>query len=318
MARDDSTKETGSLEALAAEAERWREETWQPATAKHPERRARFETPSGLELEPTYTAADWPPSQWVERLGFPGEYPFTRGVQPTMYRGRHWTMRQYAGFGTAEESNARYRYLLSQGTTGLSVAFDLPTQMGRDSDHARAQGEVGRVGVAIDTADDMATLMDGIPLGEVSTSMTINATAAILLALYQVQGRRTGVGPRPAPGHHPERRAQGVHGPGHLHLPAGAGAADHHRHLRLRDQDPAEVQHHLHQRLPHPRGGLDGGAGGGLHPGRRDRLRGRGPARGPRGRRVRRKALVLLQRPQPLPRGDRQVPGGPEAVGAGS
>src|SRR5690348_7231993 len=125
----------------------------------------------------------------------PGVYPFTRGIQPTMYRGRLWTMRQYAGFGTAAESNRRYRYLLSQGVTGLSVAFDLPTQMGYDSDHALAQGEVGRVGVAIDSIADMDELFAGIPLDRVSTSMTINATAVILLALYVAVARRQGVPP---------------------------------------------------------------------------------------------------------------------------
>ena len=134
--------------------------------------------------------AQWNPT---DDLGFPGEFPYTRGIQPTMYRGRLWTMRQYAGFGTAEESNARYRYLLSQGVSGLSVAFDLPTQIGYDSDHLLAAGEVGRVGVAIDSIEDMATLFDGIPLGEVSTSMTINATAIILLALYVAVGKRQGV-----------------------------------------------------------------------------------------------------------------------------
>src|SRR5712671_3092915 len=126
-------------------------------------------------------------------LGFPGEFPFTRGIQPTMYRGRLWTMRQYAGFGTAAESNARYRYLLAQGVSGLSVAFDLPTQMGYDSDHPLAEGEVGRVGVAIDSIDDMATLFDGIPPERVSTSMTINATAIILLSLYIAVARRQGM-----------------------------------------------------------------------------------------------------------------------------
>jgi methylmalonyl-CoA mutase N-terminal domain/subunit len=129
-------------------------------------------------------------------LGFPGEFPYTRGIQPTMYRGRLWTMRQYAGFGTAAESNRRYRYLLAQGVTGLSVAFDLPTQIGYDSDHPLAAGEVGRVGVAIDSLDDMAALFDGIPLDRVSTSMTINATAIILLALYIAVGKKQGVAPR--------------------------------------------------------------------------------------------------------------------------
>src|SRR6186713_2415005 len=126
-------------------------------------------------------------------IGGPGAFPFTRGIQPDMFRGRLWTMRQYAGFGTAAESNRRYRYLLSQGVMGLSVAFDLPTQIGYDSDHALAAGEVGKVGVAIDSIEDMATLFDGIPLDSVSTSMTINATAIILLSLYVAVGRRQGV-----------------------------------------------------------------------------------------------------------------------------
>jgi methylmalonyl-CoA mutase N-terminal domain/subunit len=173
---------------------RWLEAVWGKAVKKAPERRATFETTSGVPLEPVYDAADVKPGL-EGRLGLPGEYPFTRGVQSTMYRGRFWTMRQYAGFGTAEESNRRYRYLLQSGQTGLSVAFDLPTQMGRDSDHPRALGEVGKVGVAIDSVRDMATLLDGIPLGTVSTSMTINATAGILLALYQAIGERQGVSP---------------------------------------------------------------------------------------------------------------------------
>ena len=136
---------------------------------------------------------DWQPD---DALGAPGEFPFTRGIHPTMYRGRHWSMRQYAGFGTAAESNQRYRYLLEQGGSGLSVAFDLPTQIGYDSDHALARGEVGRVGVAIDSIEDMSTLFDGIPLDRVSTSMTINATAIILLSLYVATARRQGIDPR--------------------------------------------------------------------------------------------------------------------------
>ncbi len=173
---------------------KWLETTYGKAVKKAPERRARFETSSGVTLDPLYTAADVKPPL-EERLGLPGEYPFTRGVQSTMYRGRFWTMRQYAGFGTAEESNKRYRYLLASGQTGLSVAFDLPTQMGRDSDHPRARGEVGKVGVAIDSIRDMETLLEDIPLGQVSTSMTINATAGILLALYQAVGEKHGVAP---------------------------------------------------------------------------------------------------------------------------
>jgi methylmalonyl-CoA mutase N-terminal domain/subunit len=177
-----------------AEKERWLKGSYGKAVAKAKERRPRFETSSGIPQEPVYVASDVAPGL-AGRLGLPGEYPFTRGVQSTMYRGRFWTMRQYAGFGTAAESNERYKYLLKSGQTGLSVAFDLPTQMGRDSDHARAKGEVGKVGVAIDSIEDMGTLLDGIPLGQVSTSMTINATASILLALYQAVGEKQGVAP---------------------------------------------------------------------------------------------------------------------------
>src|SRR5213082_1451856 len=158
------------------------------------ERKERFTTLSGLPIDRLYTEenlAGWNPD---EALGYPGLYPFTRGIYPTMYRGRFWTMRQYAGFGTAVESNQRYRYLLSKGQVGLSVAFDLPTQIGMDSDHPLALGEVGKVGVAIDSLEDMETLFDGIPLEKVSTSMTINATAAILLCLYVAVAKKQGAG----------------------------------------------------------------------------------------------------------------------------
>ncbi|MCE9576440.1 MAG: methylmalonyl-CoA mutase [Deltaproteobacteria bacterium] len=155
-------------------------------------RKPRFATDADIEIPGAYGPADLPPALDAA-LGTAGSYPFTRGVQPTMYRGQLWTMRQYAGFGTAAESNRRYKYLLAQGGKGLSVAFDLPTQMGRDSDHPMAQGEVGRVGVAIDSLDDMRVLFDGIPLADVSTSMTINSTAATLLALYIAVGEDQGV-----------------------------------------------------------------------------------------------------------------------------
>ncbi|RJP20505.1 MAG: methylmalonyl-CoA mutase [Deltaproteobacteria bacterium] len=173
--------------------ERWERETLADAMAKSPERRARFESTSGEEIDRLYTPEHLEGFDYLGDAGFPGEYPFTRGVQPTMYRGRLWTMRQYAGFGDARESNKRYRYLLDHGQTGLSVAFDLPTQMGYDSDHAMALGEVGKVGVAIDSLEDMEVLFDRIPLGNVSTSMTINSTAAILLAMYVAVGEKQGV-----------------------------------------------------------------------------------------------------------------------------
>src|SRR5690349_23616261 len=150
------------------------------------------ETSSHIPVRQLYTPSDLGGWDGEQKLGYPGEYPFTRGVQPTMYRGRLWTMRQYAGMGDAEESNKRYKYLLSNGTTGLSVAFDLPTQIGLDSDHPLAMGEVGKVGVAIDSVEDMERLFDGIDLTKISTSMTINATASILLALYVAVARRKG------------------------------------------------------------------------------------------------------------------------------
>jgi methylmalonyl-CoA mutase N-terminal domain/subunit len=162
----------------------WTERLVAPALGKHPERRERFESTSGVEIDRLYAPEDVAGIDYAADLGWPGEFPFTRGIQPTMYRGRFWTMRQYAGFGTAEETNTRFKLLLQAGQTGLSTAFDLPTQMGYDSDHAMAQGEVGRVGVAIDSLADMRKLLAGIPLDQVSTSMTINATASILLAFY--------------------------------------------------------------------------------------------------------------------------------------
>jgi methylmalonyl-CoA mutase, N-terminal domain len=157
------------------------------------ERRERFETSSGIPLPNDFNPSNTDAPDYERDLGAPGEFPYTRGVRRSMYRGRFWTMRQYAGYATAEESNARYKYLLSQGTTGLSVAFDLPTQIGLDSDEALAAGEVGKVGVAIDSLEDMERLFDEIPLGEVSTSMTINATAAVLLCLYVAVARKQGV-----------------------------------------------------------------------------------------------------------------------------
>ncbi len=152
-------------------------------------------TTSGIEVKPVYTSSDVDAEGLASRVGRPGEYPYTRGVYPTMYRGRLWTMRQYAGFGTAEATNERFKFLLDAGQTGLSCAFDLPTQMGYDSDHPRAEGEVGKVGVAIDSLDDMRRLLAGIPLDKVTTSMTINATAAILLLLYELVAEEQGIDP---------------------------------------------------------------------------------------------------------------------------
>ncbi|MFO7950752.1 MAG: methylmalonyl-CoA mutase family protein [Candidatus Fermentibacteraceae bacterium] len=172
----------------------WEEKVLDPVLKRFPERRDEFVTGSSKPVDRVYFPRD-PDEGYLERLGFPGSPPYTRGVQPTMYRGRLWTMRQYAGFGTAEESNRRYRYLLDQGQTGLSVAFDLPTQIGYDSDHQLSGGEIGKVGVAIDSLADMEVLFDGIPLDGVSTSMTINAPASVLLGMYIALAEKQGVAP---------------------------------------------------------------------------------------------------------------------------
>ncbi len=187
--------EKEKVEQVKKEKERWHKEKVEKGLSRFPERKEEFTSTSGRTVERLYTPEDIEDMNYQQDLGFPGEYPYTRGVQPTMYRSRFWTMRQYAGFATAEESNQRYKYLLDQGQTGLSVAFDLPTQIGYDSDHELAQGEVGKVGVAIDSLKDMEILFDGIPLDKVSTSMTINAPAAVLLAMYIAVGEKQGVTP---------------------------------------------------------------------------------------------------------------------------
>jgi methylmalonyl-CoA mutase N-terminal domain/subunit len=184
--------------SLETEKKRWEEETLKPVIDRFPERKKEFKTPSGIPIPRLALPDD---ADYEADLGFPGEYPFTRGIQPTMYRGRLWTMRQYAGFATAEESNRRYRYLLEQGQTGLSVAFDLPTQIGYDADDPLATGEVGKVGVSVSSLQDMETLFHAIPLDKVSTSMTINAPAAVLLAMYVAVAKKQGA---------PERKLRGT------------------------------------------------------------------------------------------------------------
>ena len=215
------------------DAERWFRERFE----RTPERDALFTTLSGEPVAPLYTQEDVGP---LEGIGFPGEYPFTRGVYPSMYRGRLWTMRQFAGFGTAEETNERFRYLLDHGQTGLSTAFDMPSLMGHDSDHVRSEGEVGREGVAIDTLDDMETLFAGIDMGDVSTSMTINAPAAVMLAFYVVAAEQTGDRAGAAGGHDPDGHLEGVHRAEGVVFPGRPGDAAGDRHDRiLRQADAA-------------------------------------------------------------------------------
>ncbi len=184
---DDTTKK------IAAAKESWEKNTLAPHRAKHPDRRKEFVTTSSKPVKVLYTPLDVPNFDYVRDLGFPSEYPFTRGVQPTMHRGKLWTMRQFAGMGSAKETNERFKFLLAHGQTGLSVAFHLPTIFARDSDHPFAHGEVGKLGVAVDTLRDMEILFDGIPLDQVTTSMTINAPASILLAMYMVAAEKQGV-----------------------------------------------------------------------------------------------------------------------------
>ncbi len=173
--------------------ENWKSTTLEKVTSRFPERKKEFELTSGVKVKRLYTPLDSEDRDYNEAVAFPGEYPFTRGVQPTMFRGRFWTMRQYSGFGSAKDTNNRFRYLLDQGQTGLSVAFDLPTQMGYDSDHPMAKGEVGKVGVAIDSIEDMEVLFHKIPLEKVTTSMTINSTAGVLLAMYLAMAKKRGI-----------------------------------------------------------------------------------------------------------------------------
>jgi methylmalonyl-CoA mutase N-terminal domain/subunit len=181
------------MSGMREEAKRWETTTVKKALDKFPERKEQFASTSGIELKRLFTPEDLEECDYSTELGFPGEHPFTRGVQPTMYRGRLWTMRQYAGFGTAEDTNKRYKYLLDHGQTGLSVAFDLPTQIGYDSDNPLSMGEVGKCGVAIDSLADVEFLFEGIPLDKVSTSMTINSTAATLLAMYMAVAEKQGI-----------------------------------------------------------------------------------------------------------------------------
>tara|TARA_Y100000588_G_scaffold394157_1_gene513166 strand:- start:20298 stop:21950 length:1653 start_codon:yes stop_codon:yes gene_type:complete len=181
---------------MATKKEQWTEKVWKPSVERFAERRETFQTTSEIKIDPVYTPEDLNAVDYDQEIGMPGEFPFTRGVQPNMYRGRLWTMRQYSGFASAEESNRRYRYLMEQGQTGLSIAFDLPTQTGYDSDHELALGEVGKAGVPISSLADMEIVMEGIPLDKVSTSMTINSTASLLLCYYIATAKKQGVDPK--------------------------------------------------------------------------------------------------------------------------
>ena len=291
--------------------EEWRRELYD---AK-PERDALFTTMSGLPIEPLYSP-DTVEIDYERDLGYPGVYPFTRGVYPSMYRGRLWTMRQFAGFGTAEETNVRFRYLLEHGQTGLSTAFDMPTLMGYDSDHPKSLGEVGREGVAIDSLEDMEQLFAGIPLDEVSTSMTINAPAAMLLAFYICVGEEQGVARDRLRGTIQTDILKEYIAQKEWIFPPEPSMRLCVDMIEFCAKRGAAVAPGVDLRLPHPGGRLDRRPGARLHPRRRVRLRRGGGGPGPRRRRLRPAALVLLQRAHRLLRGDREVPRRPAHLGA--
>ena len=256
------------------------------------------------------------PSDRMERIGWPGEYPFTRGLYATGYRGKPWTIRQFAGFGNAQQTNERYKMILAEGGGGLSVAFDMPTLMGRDSDDPRALGEVGHCGVAIDSAADMDVLFDGIDLASTTTSMTISGPAVPLFCMYVVAAERQGADPRETQRHAADRHLQGVHRAEGVDLSTRAAPEADRRPHGVRRRRGAGVQAAVGVRLPHPRGRFDGRAGAGLHAGRRVRLRRTGHVARAGRRPLRARAVVLLRRAHRLLRGDRQAAGGAAHLGA--
>ena len=250
---------------------RWLEETYKRA----PERPGRFSTVSDMEIEPVYGPEDVSPD-FEREIGYAGEYPYTRGVYGSMYRGRLWTMRQFAGFGLAEDTNARFHFLLGQGQDGLSTAFDMPTLMGYDADHERAKGEVGREGVAVTSIHDMARLFDRIPVDKVTTSMTVNCSASILLAMYLVNAERQGVPWEQVGGTIQNDMLKEFIAQKEWICPPEPAVRIVTDMIEFCAQEGAAMASGVDFRLSHPRGRLDRGAGTGLHPGRRRLLRRRG------------------------------------------
>ncbi len=255
---------------IQEEKRRWRAQTHDPVLKRFPERKPGFETSSGIPM-PTILTPGAGNQDFLDKLGFPGEYPFTRGVQPSMYRGRLWTMRQYAGYASAEESNKRYHFLLAQGQKGLSVAFDLPTQIGYDADHPLAHGEVGKVGVSISSLEDMEMLFRGIPLDRVSTSMTINAPAAVLLALYIAVAKQQSVEVSSLRGT-VQNDILKEYIAGYIYLPPKTVHAADHRLVSILPAGGPPVEYDKYFRVPYPRGGVYRGPGSGFYPGKWDCL----------------------------------------------
>ncbi len=276
-------------------------------------------TPEGIRVKPLYTAADLAA---IEAAGFalkdalPGFPPYLRGPRATMYANRPWTIRQYSGFSTAEDSNRFYRENLQAGQMGLSIAFDLATHRGYDSDHPRVVGDVGKAGVAIDSVEDMKILFDGIPLDRMSVSMTMNGAVLPVLAGYIVAAEEQGVAQVEAAGYDPERHPQGVHGPQYLYLSAGAIDAHRRRHHRIHRPAHAEIQFDLDLRLSHGRGRRDLGPGIGFYLGGRARIRACGLVSRARDRRIRASPVVFFRDRHEFLHGDREIAGRPRVVGA--
>ena len=269
-----------------------------------------------MPIKRLYTPEDGANLDYERDLGFPGEYPYTRGVQPTMYRAKPWTMRMFAGFGAAEETNERFKYLLSQGQTGLSVAFDMATLYGYDHDHPMALGEFGKCGVAVSSLADMEILFKDIPLDQVTTSMTINSPAPVIWAMYIAAAEKQGVPMAKLGGTLQNDILKEYIAQKEFLFPPEPSLQARRGHHRVRHAQYAALEHDLDLRLPHPRGGRDGGAGAGLHAGGRAGVRGRDAGARAEDRRVRATAVVLLRRAQRLLRGDRQVPRGAAHLGA--
>ena len=284
------------LDELRAAQDHWNQTTLPHSANRVPARRDGFTTISGRPVQRVYTPLDVPDLDYLDDLGLPGEYPFTRGVHATGYRGKLWTMRMFAGFGTAEETNARYKYLLAQGNMGLSVAFDLPTLMGYDTDAPEALGEFGKCGVAISSLRDMEILFDGIPLGEVSTSMTINSPAAILWAFYIAAAEKQGVPMAALRGTLQNDILKEYQAQKEYIFPPEPSMRLVTDTIEYRHALSARVEHDQHQRLPHPRGGSHRRAGTRLHAGQRAGICALGAAARAGHRRLRAPAELLLQR----------------------
>ena len=267
------TQTTTTLESerkVSAGERAWEEKTLGPTLEKSPERAHEFTTVSSYPIRRLYTPADLPDWNPETDLGFPGEPPYTRGIHSTMYRGRLWTMRQFAGFGTAQDTNARFRYLLAQGQTGLSVAFDLPTLMGYDADHALSEGEVGKCGVAISSLADMEVLFDQIPLADVTTSMTINSPAAVIWAMYLAVAEKQGADWKKISGTLQNDILKEYIAQKEYIYPPEPSMRLVIDTLEFGAKEHAEIQSNFDQRLPHSRSGLDGDSGAGVHAARRD------------------------------------------------